>query len=311
LLLPAFSKIFEKILYKRLYQHLNTNNILTKEQFGFRCNTSTETAIYALINNTVSSLNNKLMVGRLSCDLQKAFDCVNHDILLSKMKFYGITDIANKLIESYLRKRYQRVVINDDRLNKYHSEWEHIHHGVPQGSILKPLFFLLYINDLPKSVSDKSNPILFADDTSFIITNCNKAEFKDDIYDIFSEINKWFRSNLLSLNYDKTYLLQLVTKNNQEIDTQISLNKKKITTTQSIKFLGLTIDASLTWKYNINELTPRLNKACFAIRSVRPFMSLDILRSTYFLYVHSIISYGKYFGGIHLTVKTFLKFRKE
>jgi hypothetical protein len=131
------------------------------------------------------------MVGGLFCDLQKASDCVNHDILLSKMKFYGITDIANKLIEFYLRNRYQRVVINDDRLNKYHSEWEQIHHGVPRGSVLEPLFFLLYINDLPKSVSDKSNPVLFADDTSFIITNCNKTEFKHNIYDIFSEINKW------------------------------------------------------------------------------------------------------------------------
>jgi hypothetical protein len=165
---------------------------LTKEQFGFRCHTSTETAIYALINNIFSSLNNKLIVGGLFCDLQKAFDCVNHDILLSKMKCYGITDIANKLIESYLRNRYQRVVINDDRSNKYRSEWEQIHHGIPQGSVLGPLFFLLYINDLPKSVSNKSNPILFADDTSFIITNCNKAEFEHNIRDIFSEINKWF-----------------------------------------------------------------------------------------------------------------------
>jgi hypothetical protein len=200
---------------------------LTKEQFGFRCNTSTETAIYALINNILSSLNNKLMFWGLFCDLQKAFDCVNHDILLSKMKFYGITGIANKLIESYLRNRYQRVVINDNRLNKYHSEWEQIHHRVPQGSVLGPLFFPLYINDLPKSVSEKSSPVLFADHTSFIITNCNKAEFKHNIYDIFSEINKWFQSNLLSLNYNKAYLLQFVTKTNQEIDMKISLNKER------------------------------------------------------------------------------------
>jgi hypothetical protein len=141
-------------------------------------------AIYALINNVLSSLNNKLMVRGRFCDLQKAFYCVNHDILLSKMKYYGIKDIANKLIESYLRNRYQRVVMIDGKLNKCYSGWEQIRHAVRQGSILGPLFFLLYINDLPKSVSDKSNPVQFADDTSFIITNCSKAEFKHNIDDI-------------------------------------------------------------------------------------------------------------------------------
>ena len=111
-LLPAFSKIYEKVLYNRLYNHLLLNNILAKEQFGFRCNTSTEMAIYTrtLINDILSSLNTKTLVGGLFCDLQKAFDCVNHDILLSKMKFYGITGIASRLKESYLRNKYQRVV---------------------------------------------------------------------------------------------------------------------------------------------------------------------------------------------------------
>ena len=110
-LLPVFSKIFEKVLYKRLYYHLTLSNILVKEQFGFRCNSSTETAIYTLINNILSSLNNRIIVGGLFCDLQNAFDCVNCDILLSKMKFYDITGVANRLMESYLRNRYQRVII--------------------------------------------------------------------------------------------------------------------------------------------------------------------------------------------------------
>jgi hypothetical protein len=115
----------------------------------------------------------------------------------------------------------------------------------------------------------------------------------------------------LSLNYDGTYLLQFVTKTNQEVDMHISLNTKNITTTQSIKFLGLAIDASLTWKYHINELTSRLNKACFAIRPVRPFMSLDILRSTYFSCVHSIISYGLIFWGTSSYSKDMFKIQKR
>jgi hypothetical protein len=158
---------------------------------------------------------------------------------------------------------------------------------------------------------DKSNPILFADATSFIITNWNKAEFKHNIDDIFREINKWFWCNLLSLNYGKTTLLQFVNKTNQEIDMQISFNNKKITNTQSIKFLGLTSDASLTWEYDINELTTRLNKACFAIGSIRPFMSLDVLRSTYFSYVHSVISYGIIFWGNSSCSKDIFKVQKR
>jgi len=111
-LLPVFSNIFEKVIYKRLYYHLTSNNILVKEQFGFRCNNSTDTAIYTLINSKLSSLNDKILVGGLFCDLKKAFDCVNYDILPLEMKFYGTVGVAHKLMESYLRNRYQRVTIN-------------------------------------------------------------------------------------------------------------------------------------------------------------------------------------------------------
>jgi len=228
------------------------------------------------------------------------------------LKFYGITGVANRLMESYLRNRYQRVNINGhNNSNYYLSKWKEVQHGVPQGSVLGPLLFLIYINDLSKGVSDKSSPILFADDTSFIIANHNENEFQFKTNEIFNEINKWFHSNLLVLNYDKTYFLQFLTKTDNEINMQVSFDNRKIATAQSLKFLGLTIDTTLTWKHQVGELTSRLNKACYAIRSIKPFMSLDILRSTYFLYAHSIISLELYFGGIHLIVTTYLKVRKE
>jgi hypothetical protein len=120
-----------------LYDHLNTNNILVDEQFGFRENLSTETAIFTFLNKVLTSLNNKILVGGLFCDLQKAFDSMNHDILLSKMEFYGISDIMNKLMASYLHDRYQRVSIKDNNSNKYFSNWVHVKHGVPQGCVHK------------------------------------------------------------------------------------------------------------------------------------------------------------------------------
>jgi hypothetical protein len=147
----------------------------------------------------LSFLNNEIIVGGLFCDLQKAFDCINYDILLSKMKFYVISGVANKLMESCVRNRYQRVVINaHNNSNGYFSKWEEVQHGVPQGSVLGPLLFLIYVNDLSKSVSDKSSPILFADDTSFIVANCDETDFKFNTNEIFNEINKWSHSNLLS-----------------------------------------------------------------------------------------------------------------
>jgi hypothetical protein len=177
--LPVFTIIFEKIIYKRLYYHLTLNNILIKEQFGFRCDTSTEIAIYTLINNVLSFLNDKKIVSGLFCDLKKAFDCVNYDILLLKIKLYGLTGTANKLMESYLRNRYQRVIINaHNNSNGYLSKWEKVKHGIPQNSALGPFLFLIYINDLSKSVLDKSNPLLFANDTSFIIANWDGNIFK-------------------------------------------------------------------------------------------------------------------------------------
>jgi hypothetical protein len=166
----SFSKIFLKVLYNRLCYHIRDNHILANEQFGFRQASSTTSASYHLINNVLSALNSKLLVGGIFSDLQKAFDSVNYDILLSKLEFYGITGTVYKLVRYYLQNRHQRVLVNSDS-NKYYSKWEPVTVGVPPGSILGPLLFLLYVNDVPNVISDISKPILYADGTSLIITN--------------------------------------------------------------------------------------------------------------------------------------------
>ena len=135
-LLTSFSKIIEKNIYKRLYSYLNDdNNILVGDQYGFREKFSTETAIYTLLNNVLSSLVRRTLVGGLFCDLQKAFDCINHEIHVVKMKFHGISGIANKLEGSYLENRYQRISVNNSKPNKLYSKWVHVKHGIPQGSV--------------------------------------------------------------------------------------------------------------------------------------------------------------------------------
>ena len=217
-----------KIQTYHFAQNVENHAYNSSAQFGFRHKSSTDLASYTLTQEILTALNNKIKVGGIFCDLHKAFDCVNHDILLSKMEFYGIIGKANNLIKSYLQNRYQRVQIKKDSLN-YCSDWELITDGVPQGSILGPLFFLLYINDLPNTISDLATPILFADNTSLIISNPDSSQLEKDINTVIQTLSRWFHNNLLFLNFEKTHFLQFLTSNTNV--TKLHLTYDKVMTT--------------------------------------------------------------------------------
>jgi len=161
-------------------------------------------ALFKLTNQILSHINNKSSVCGIFCDLTKAFDTVNHDILISKLEYYGIIGRTSELIKSYLSNWNQRVTIKTSHASNCISAWELVKHGVPQGSILGHLLFLFYINDLPQLVKDIALPILYADDTSFIIANSNSMNIDQDLRLVLEITQKWFISNIMLLNYDKT-----------------------------------------------------------------------------------------------------------
>jgi hypothetical protein len=175
-LLTPFSKVFEKIVCERLLQDtININNIILEEQFGFRPATSKDKASYRLINKILNAMSERKVVGGIFCDLQKASECVNPNIL-TELECCGVTGTTLKLIKSYLEGRYQKVIL-DGNLPNSNSEWGEIGHGVPQESILGPLLFLHCINDLPKIVNDNAEAVLYADDTSIIIASLSPTDF--------------------------------------------------------------------------------------------------------------------------------------
>jgi hypothetical protein len=158
--------------------------------------------------------------------------------------------------------------------------------------VLVPLLFLIYINDLPRTINKFADSVLFADDTSIIITNTDLQDFKQNIDVVLQETNNWFLSNLLTLNYNETHFLQFCVKKQNEVKIQIVTSNTILTSINSTKSLGLTIDCTLSWREHITTLTTKLNKACFAIRAIKPFMTLRVLQMVYFSYFHSIMTYG-------------------
>jgi hypothetical protein len=179
---------------------------------------------------------------------------------------------AKSWFESYLN-RHMRVQISDEGLNQTKfSAWEKIADGVPQGSVLGPLLFLIDINDLPKTVNDKTIPILFADDTTLIVKSHNSKDFQTNMVTAFNTVNKWFKVNTLSINVDKTHYIQFKTKNKPTIYINIVCNDNLITALPNITFLGIYIHDSINWSRHIEYIIPKLSSACYIMRSIKPFM---------------------------------------
>lgn len=194
--------------------------------------------------------------------------------------------------------RYQRVLIASTDLSHIGcSNWDIVRHGVPQGSILGPLLFLFYINDLPTIFNNSVKSVLFADDTSLVISSYNNIQYKNDVNIAFACLNDWFNSNLLTLNYNKTKHVQFAAKSSSNKETSVSYHNNTILSSTNVKFLGIVIESSCTWKAHTSQLLPKLCKACYLMRVIKPIMPIETLKIVYYSYFHSLLTYGIIFWG--------------
>ena len=261
-ILPILSKIVERLIYNRMLEHLNINSIITDKQFGFIKGLSTESAIIKMLNNLISDLDKGKHVIGLFLDLSKAFDVISHEILTLKLKHYGFQSDTLALLKSYLSNRFQYSYVNEKLSQKLKIE-----QGVPQGSILGPLLFNTFINDLV-NVSNVLSYLLYADDSNMFHTDHNMQNLVSEMNTELRKISEWFIVNQLVINMDKTHFVIFSRKRIHD-DVTLFLNGVRLKEKKITKFLGIFIDNKLNWSEHIINVVMKINMNIGIIWKIR------------------------------------------
>ena len=241
-ILTSFSKIFEKIIYVRLLQYLDEFDILNDSQYGFRCGRSTCDAILKLTDHILQEFDKKCYSIAVFLDLKKAFETVNHSILLQKLASIGLSDLAICWFQSYLTGRKQYVKFKNSL-----SDYKFINHSVPQSSNLDPVLFIIYINDIINSLSFLK-PILFADDSCFFCSGENLNQIIDKVNTDLIMINNWISANELTLNIEKSHYVVFNRKKKVPPDIgKLFITNNELSRVNSTIFLGITLCDNLSW----------------------------------------------------------------
>lgn len=297
--LSVFSKVFEKVLNTRLIQFVKSNNILSNNQFGFRTGKSTEDAVLELTDTVTKNLDKKLKTVGIFLDLSKAFDTVSVPILLGKLEHIGIRGIALDMFRSYLTSREQYVMIDD-----FTSTCENILFGVPQGSVLGPTLFLLYINDLCNLILTNCKIIVYADDTTLLVHGKSWEDARSHAENALRSVMLWLNSNLLTLNLSKTQLITfslnstsspppsfVVRAHSCNTDDTTTCCCVRVVNTPYAKYLGVIIDKTLAWKPHIDHITSRTRKLLYVFRKLRSILDHSTLKVVYMSLAQSVLSY--------------------
>lgn len=297
-LLTTLSKILEKVIKKQVLTFLDSNKILSSTQYGFRENLGTSDAIANVTNTIIGKLDEGKKCLAVFIDLQKAFDTIDHEMLYLKLKKNGITEATLNLLRSYLTGREQFV-----QIGKRRSKTLPIKYGVPQGSVLGPLLFLIYINDL-MNLPIKGNIMSFADDTVIIFHEQDWTSTYKEAERGLAVLQNWLKANSLTLNVNKTkYLTFSKNKRGQPMNEHtLQLHECQnnfpqcscphITQTKSIKYLGIEIDEKLQWDSHIDRTSKKLTKLIYFFKKLRNILSTRDLKRVYYALCHSKLEYG-------------------
>ena len=274
-LLSIFNKLLEKLMFKRLIDFLEKNNMFYDRQFGFRAKHSTDHAILSIIDKIQRAIDKSDFSCGIFLDFSKAFDTANHKILLKKVEYYGVRGIARNWFASYLYNRQQTVVINNTA-----SDPQNITYGIPQGSVLGPLLFLIYINDFHSS-SKLFDFHLFADDANLFYKHKNLATLQTNINAELTNVHTWLCANKLSFNIkNPNFVIFHPAQRKLQFNVNLFLNNKQLRPEKCIKYLGILINSQISWKPQIESITKKLKRSVGLLSKIRYFFNTDILKKS-------------------------------
>ena len=286
-ILSALSKPLEKHIYKHIDNHISRNNLLHPNQSGFRSHHSCHTAVTNLVDQWLCNINDNQFTGVIFVDFAKAFDVIDHNLLIRKLRIYRFSDNTLSFIESYLKDRMQSVFLN----GKYSSYQTQLF-GIPQGSILGPLLFSLYINDLPLYV--KSSCDMFADDTSLHSVNSDLLALNNTLQENINLLTDWTELNHMSLNDKKTKSMLIVSRQKRQNITyspRLYIKNSLVEEVNEHKVLGVIIDNNLSWSSHVNNLAKRISQKVFQLSKIKHFLDLSSRLKFYHAFIQSSIDY--------------------
>ena len=285
--LPVLAKVLESLVASQLTDFLETNKLLSDAQSGFRSNHSTQDVLLKCVDDWKAAIDKGKVVGTVMIDLSKAFDSICHSLLLRKLEATGVRDTALTWFSSYLTGRRQRVLTHSAC-----SEWRHVTTGVPQGSILGPLLFLIFVNDLPAVVQHCSIS-LYADDTSIYVSNPDPSTVGNLLEEDLRHICKWLECNGLKINVEKTQLMVLCShqKSHQEDQVEVKIGTSVLQKQKSVKYLGVTVDKHLRWHLHIDNVRKNCLGKIAAIRRASSYLPGHIRRTLYLSFVLPHLEY--------------------